>query len=214
MARLIGPLFSLGASGAIGKALVFAEWKGIDYARQYVIPANPKSADQQEVRGVFTTLNNIWKRMPQLARDPWQAAVRGLALIDRNRHIQASALALKDQSTLDDLVMSVSSGSAVPPVNVVATPGVKTITITADAPPVPPGYTLTSLVGAAIKDGDPSPALDNPTFAAEDVSTPYSIVITTDLAGVHQWGCWAKWLRVADNKIFYSVAVRGQATTT
>lgn len=51
MAKLKGPLFSLGASGAIGKALVYFGWKGLDVAREYVVPANPRSTDQLKVRG-------------------------------------------------------------------------------------------------------------------------------------------------------------------
>lgn len=79
MARLTAPLLSLGASGSIAKSLVYSTWKGIPYARVHVIPANPKSVGQQEVRGVFATLTEMWKRMPQLARDPFVYAVRGLA---------------------------------------------------------------------------------------------------------------------------------------
>ncbi|MBA7535453.1 hypothetical protein ES705_27709 [subsurface metagenome] len=51
MAKLKAPLLSLGASGAIGKALVFFGWKGIDAVREYVIPSNPKSTAQNLQRG-------------------------------------------------------------------------------------------------------------------------------------------------------------------
>jgi len=214
MARLNGPLFSLGAAGQLGKALVYADWKGIPYARTYVIPENPNSANQQEVRGIFKTLTEMWKRMPQLARDPFQAFVRGKTLTDRNAHIQASALALKNQANLNALVMSKSSGSSVPPASWEATGGVKTITLTPVAPELPVGYTLTSMIGAAVKDGDPSPFITRDTFVGFDETTPYSIAITTLEAGVHQWGVWCKFTRTSDSKIFYSEALRGQATTT
>lgn len=214
MARLNGPLFSLGASGQIGNALVYADWKGIPYARRYVIPENPNTADQQEVRGVFKTLTEMWKRMPQLARDPFQAFVRGMALTDRNAHIQASALALKDQANLNALVMSKSSGSSVPPASCTATPGVKTITLVPVAPELPVGYTLTAMIGAAVKDGDPSPFIVRDTFVGFDQTSPYSIVITTLEAGVHQWACWCKFTRTSDSKIFYSDALRGTVSPT
>jgi hypothetical protein len=51
VAKLKAPLLSLGASGAIGKTLVFFGWKGIDAVREYVIPANPKTAPQNTQRG-------------------------------------------------------------------------------------------------------------------------------------------------------------------
>jgi len=60
MSKLSGPLFSLSASGQLAKTLVFAKWKGVDYARQYVIPANPNSAAQQTQRGYLETALAQW----------------------------------------------------------------------------------------------------------------------------------------------------------
>lgn len=50
MAKVSGPLFSMEASGSYGGAIVFAKWKGRQYSRQLVIPANPNSADQETAR--------------------------------------------------------------------------------------------------------------------------------------------------------------------
>ncbi|GAI00952.1 unnamed protein product [marine sediment metagenome] len=41
-------------SGQAGKAGVFAKWKGRQYRRKYVIPANPKTTMQIAVRNSFT----------------------------------------------------------------------------------------------------------------------------------------------------------------
>ena len=54
MAKLKAPLLSLGASGALGKAIVFFDWKGLDVAREYVIPANPRTDPQLIQRGYMT----------------------------------------------------------------------------------------------------------------------------------------------------------------
>jgi len=43
MSKLTGPLLSFGARGQIGKAMVTSTWKGVPYARQYVVPANPQT---------------------------------------------------------------------------------------------------------------------------------------------------------------------------
>lgn len=51
MAKLKAPLLSLGASGAIAKTIVFFPWKGINAARQYVVPANPRTSAQNTQRG-------------------------------------------------------------------------------------------------------------------------------------------------------------------
>lgn len=214
MARLTAPLLSLGASGSIANSLVFATWKGIPYARVHVIPANPKSAKQQEVRGIFSTLAEMWKRMPQLARDPWQNDVLGLPLTARNRHVQQNVSVLIDETTLDLLVMSVAQGQAIPPINETFTPGVGLITIAGETDTPPVGYTLTSMVAAVCKDGDPSPVFTTATLAEEDAETPFSVEITGLDTVPYQCALWCKWTRTSDSKIFYSTAVRGQATPT
>jgi len=56
MAKLTAPLLSLTASGTIAKSVTYGTWKGIKYARQRVIPANPNSAGQQTQRGYLTTV--------------------------------------------------------------------------------------------------------------------------------------------------------------
>lgn len=58
MAKLVGPLMSIDASGSLYKTLVFSKWKGSNYARLHVKPYNPKSAAQIGIRdtvsaGVF-----------------------------------------------------------------------------------------------------------------------------------------------------------------
>ncbi|MBA7527949.1 hypothetical protein ES705_20131 [subsurface metagenome] len=45
---------SLGASGQLAKTLVFFPWKGINAVREYVIPANPKTALQTAQRAHVT----------------------------------------------------------------------------------------------------------------------------------------------------------------
>lgn len=54
MAKLKAPLLSLGASGQLGKALVYFGWKGLDVVREYVVPSNPQTALQQTQRGYVT----------------------------------------------------------------------------------------------------------------------------------------------------------------
>jgi len=54
MAKLKGPLFSLGASQQLGKTLVYFGWKGLDVVREYVIPSNPRTTGQTTQRGYMT----------------------------------------------------------------------------------------------------------------------------------------------------------------
>lgn len=56
MAKLKAPLLSLGASGAIGKTLVFFAWKGLNVVREYVIPTNPRTKPQTTQRDYLTDI--------------------------------------------------------------------------------------------------------------------------------------------------------------
>lgn len=56
MAKVSGPLMSMDASGSIANAMTFSKWKGRNYVRHLVKPANPDTAGQQEVRSILGTL--------------------------------------------------------------------------------------------------------------------------------------------------------------
>lgn len=56
MAKLKAPLLSLGASGAIGKTLVFFDWKGLNVVREYVIPTDPNTTAQSTHRALLTDM--------------------------------------------------------------------------------------------------------------------------------------------------------------
>ena len=70
MAKLKAPLLSLGASGAIGKSIVFFPWKGLNVAREYVVPSNPKTTGQTTQRGYLTNCVNTIHALQALAVDP------------------------------------------------------------------------------------------------------------------------------------------------
>lgn len=56
MAKLKGPLFSLGATQKLGNTLVFFGWKGLNCVREYVIPTNPRTALQLTQRGYLSAV--------------------------------------------------------------------------------------------------------------------------------------------------------------
>lgn len=72
MARVQGPLFSLGASGKLGGAVVYATWKGRAYVRELVRPANPKSDKQLSVRGMLKFLSQEWAGIGDTAQVSWE----------------------------------------------------------------------------------------------------------------------------------------------
>lgn len=60
MARTVGPLMSLDASGSVAGTLTFSKWKGRGYVRQLVIPANPKTVLQVSTRAIMKFLSQAW----------------------------------------------------------------------------------------------------------------------------------------------------------
>mgnify|MGYP005852495587 CR=1 FL=1 len=76
MARLKNGILGK-ASGKIG-GIVTGSWKGINYARSYVIPANPKTDSQTAVRGSFATIVFIARAiMLTHIRTYWDNLVKG-----------------------------------------------------------------------------------------------------------------------------------------
>lgn len=69
MAKLSAPLLSLRASASVGKAITFFTWKGINVARQYVVPANPRSDDQLTQRQNLEDAVTEWHAAAYTAGD-------------------------------------------------------------------------------------------------------------------------------------------------
>ena len=67
-------------SGQAGKAGVFANWKGRQYRRKYVIPSNPNTVMQQAVRGSFEDAVNLWHTFLSLQRSAYGYMATGLVM--------------------------------------------------------------------------------------------------------------------------------------
>jgi len=67
-------------SGQAGKAGVFAKWKGRQYRRKYVIPANPKTTMQQLIRGYFTNAIAAWHTYHSIQRLVYSYLATGLVM--------------------------------------------------------------------------------------------------------------------------------------
>src|SRR5215213_8906421 len=60
MPTVNGALFSLEASGQLGKAIVYSSWKGRSYVRAYTVPENPRSMAQIFQRAALANLSKWW----------------------------------------------------------------------------------------------------------------------------------------------------------
>lgn len=72
MVRLKGPMMSMDASGTLGKTITFAKWKGRNYARKTVTPANPQSGGQTGMRAAIKFLSQIWNGLAAGPKASWE----------------------------------------------------------------------------------------------------------------------------------------------
>ncbi len=215
MTRLTGPLFSLDASGTIARTLTFSKWKGIPYVRTRVVPANPNTSAQQETRGVFATLNEMWKRMPAEARLAFQYAVRGQPLTARNRFVQANLAALLNDADLTDIILSVASGQAVPPTGAHTIDGGDgTFSLSIDMPTNPVGYTDTMPLAFAVLTGDPSPVLIRTVHWDEISAAGPAVQFDVPVDGVYEVQAVCYFTRDADGIAFASEPDKTRVTCT
>lgn len=212
MAKIGGPLLSLNASGTIAGTLTFSNWKGIAYARTRVTPANPRSIAQTATRAVFTFLQNLYKFLPGIGREPWIAAIRGAQMTPENLILSKNVGHMRTAADLGDITLAPGSGGGIPPAAATFTAGSGNITVAVTAPSAPSGWTLTSAQAIAIADQDPHDTLIAPPVAAEDTTDPYSIVLAGLTTGqLYQVATWLKWLTATGN-VAYSTQILGSAT--
>lgn len=74
MAKVTGPLFSMSASGTIGKAVTYGTWKGIPWARVWFRPENPNTAGQYNVRKALSLGVAYWQTLSESAQGEWEDA--------------------------------------------------------------------------------------------------------------------------------------------
>lgn len=214
MAKLTAPLLSFGAKGQIGKTLVTADWKGVKYARQYTVPANPQTAAQTEVRDIFSMLNGYWLIAPAAARAPWTANAVGRAYTDRNKLIKDNLANLQGETDMNNFIGSPGALGG-PPLDAFTAAtggGAGEIDVTATAPTVPTGWTLASVEWLAFPDQDPTLPFPGPIAVANDASSPYSATLSGLPAGAAcQVLAWPIWTR-PDGKTAYGASLIDQAT--
>lgn len=212
MAKVNGGLFSLSASGTIADTLTFSKWKGINYARTRVIPANPRSTDQTDTREVFAYLQALYKRLPAIGSEPWIAAAIGNPMTSINVFMKHNIAPLRSQTVLDNMVLSPGNAGGLPPVSMVITPGSGSLSIALTAPTAPVGWTITAAQAIAILDQDPHDQPEASPVAGEDLTAPYTVALSGLTSSVsYQVGGWLKWL-TSTGRTAYSVALRDQAT--
>lgn len=210
MAKTTGPLLSLKAKGQIGSTLVMGAWKGISYARQYVVPANPQTAAQMEVRDTFSMLNGLWLVAPTLFRAPWDANATGRAYTNRNKLLSENVGNLINRADMDVFIASPGALGGPPLDSLTAAAGggaAGTLEATAVPPTPPTGWTLDSVSFIAFPDQDPQTAFGGPIASATDAAAPYVQTLSGLGAGVNCQVCaWPVWTR-PDGRTAYGASL-------
>ena len=80
MAKVTGPFLSLDARGTVGGVLTAAAWKGINYMRLRVIPANPKTDGQVDIRQLIKEASQAWSSETSPIDSAYKAAYDAAAL--------------------------------------------------------------------------------------------------------------------------------------
>ncbi len=65
-------------SGALGKEMVAASWKGHEYIRKYAKPTNVNSELQEQHRAIFSQAVEAWHRLSSRARDFYAHVADGM----------------------------------------------------------------------------------------------------------------------------------------
>jgi len=96
MARVNGPLMSMDASGALGGTVVFSKWKGRNYVRQLVRPANPKSGGQTSMRAMMKFLSQQWSGLQAADKASWEDLAESLVISPFNAFTKTNLARNKD----------------------------------------------------------------------------------------------------------------------
>lgn len=215
MGVVSAPLFSLTASGTIGKALTYSRWKGIKYVRTRVIPQNPRSTDQQEVRTAFRYLQLEYGQLDSLAQAIWESLARGRPYTARNRFTAINNELVRQAGDLSTFQLSPGQGPIPPMQGATATGGAGVIGITAPNAPTVNGWTVFSATATAIPDTDPyTPPLVLGSYTNADFTPAYAFDINVPIPGDYRVFAYYRFQSDADPNIYRYGAQEDLGTET
>lgn len=213
MAKLTGALLSFGARGQIGKTLVVSKWKGIPYARQHVVPANPRTTAQQTNRRIFALLRELYKRAPAAMVAPFEAFASGRPLTGMNKFVGENTRVMQGETDLTNLIISPGARGGLPPLTFSAADSATAgqIDVAMTAPDAPDGWTLSKAVAVAVPNQAPDGIFEGTIYSAEDATAPYAPNLTGVANGDYIVGGYLVWTK-PDGTLAYSASVSEPVT--
>lgn len=179
MALVSSPLLSMGASGQIGKSLVFGSWKGRKTVRSYTIPGNPKSAGQVETRTTFQWVHDAYKQLGIDAQKAWTLKAAQMKITGPNAFMSINLPLLKTSTDAHEIQFICEVNGGVAAAAPALTPGTAQIAATLTAPALPTGWSITKAVFCALKETDPHGEDETMgLLTMTKTSTPWTVTFT------------------------------------
>ena len=213
MAKVTGPILSMRAGGQIGKSQVYAQWRGVPYARQYAVPSNPKTTAQTSVRSSFAWLQDYFRSAPAVAQTPWFQSAKGKPVTDRNRLTQVNMPLIRQVTNVTGFLGSpgVASGPALASVSIAQSTDVAQVTVVPAA--LPTGWSVAQAVAVMFPQQDSHQPFTGLIIAGVDATDPYQVDLTRDPTTETTWviSAWAEYSK-PDGSFAASVAVTSEFT--
>ena len=179
MAKVTAPLLSFGASGQIGKTQVYADWRGINYVRQRVVPANPQTTAQNLTRNLWRALSDFWKFLPSAGQQPWNAYALGQPFTNRNAFMGQNVSNMRGETDLDAYVGSPGALGGYAAAGVTATNDAALDQLTVDFtyPDIPADWAVADIVAYAFGQQATAAALAPPLYLESDAAPATELTI-------------------------------------
>lgn len=216
MGKTVAPLLSFGADGQVAKTVVYSSWKGIRYARRYVVPANPRTDKQTATRDLFKKLNTMWLYAPPELQAPWLANAVGRPYTGLNKFIGFNVDGLDTSAppaNMDFFRGSPGANGGLPPVSLVLTPAALAISAALAVPALPTGWTIASATFILFQQQSSQTAFEGQIVAGSDAVAPYTfnfagLAAATEYV-VTAFIVWNK----PNGQLAYSTSLTDSATT-
>lgn len=180
MAKTTAPILSFGGRGQVGQTVVYGQWRGVKYARSYVVPANPRTVEQTKTRSVFANLRELWKLLPADARAPWEAFTTGRPLTGVNAFIGENMRVLRSAADMASFIASPGARGGINATLIAAIPGGLSgeIAVTFTDPALPASWAIVDHVVIARPDQDPHDPFFGPWVIAKGAAANPTITLT------------------------------------
>jgi hypothetical protein len=140
MASVKGPLFSLDASGTVAGTVTFAKWKGRNYLRQTVIPANPQTDLQTAVRAVMAFVGKDFRTLSPEQKAQWAELAQPDSITALNAYTRQAIKQARAEQGWKRYPSASDSHVPEPPTSLVLEPGFRQLRVTIQQPASKPNY--------------------------------------------------------------------------